>query len=454
MKRRRARIYLPLLLGIALLALYWLAAERGILKASGERWLLFVAVLPLIFFVVRLIDLFAFDFFGARRRHVHAPLLLREILAIVLYCLAFAWAISAIFHYSVTGFLATGTILAAVLGLALQETLGNLFSGIALHLEDTFAVGDVIRSGEHIGVVESVRWRGTRLRTFNNTIVVLPNSLLSRERLEVFPRTNLNARVLSIGIDYNVPPATVIAILTQATVNVEGVMREMPCFARVGGFADSALTYEIKYFTRDYSQRERIDADIRKAVWYALRRNGITIPFPIRSLQRYHPPVEQRYAVGAPEVLERLRGVDVLSPVSPEAQERIASAAVVHSYSRGETIIRRGDAGQSMFVVHEGEVVVRIDGEEVARLHAGDFFGEMALLTGEARTADVVASTDVVTIEIAKHALQPVLVEHPELAVSISDKVTQRRDSLASVRSTAGDEQKTTLARIRDWFGL
>ena len=453
MKRRLTRLYVPLLLGVALLAVYWFAADRGLLNARSEKWLLFVATLPLIFFAVRLVDLFAFDFFGARRRKVHAPLLLREIFAIVLYCLAFAWVISAIFHYSVTGFLATGTILAAVLGLALQETLGNLFSGIALHLEDTFDVGDVIRSGDYIGVVESVRWRGTRLRTFNNNIVVLPNSLLSRERLEVFPRNNLNARILSIGIDYHHAPATVIAVLTQATVNVDGVMREMPCFARVAGFAESTLTYEIKYFMRDYSQRDRIDADIRKAVWYALRRNGITIPYPIRAVQRYQPPVE-RSAIGKAELLERLRGIDVLSPAPDEAQERIASAARVHTYSRGETIIRRGAAGDSMFVIHDGEVVVRLDGEDVARLHAGDFVGEMALLTGEARTADVVASTDVVAIEIAKGALQPVLVDHPELASAITEKVVERRGSLDSVRPKAGDEQKTTLARIRQWFGL
>jgi CRP-like cAMP-binding protein len=204
---------------------------------------------------------------------------------------------------------------------------------------------------------------------------------------------------------------------------------------------------------RDYSQRDRIDADIRKAVWYALRRNGITIPYPIRAVQRYQPPAE-RSAIGKAELLERLRGIDVLSPAPDEAQERIASAARVHTYSRGETIIRRGAAGDSMFVIHDGEVVVRLDGEDVARLHAGDFVGEMALLTGEARTADVVASTDVVAIEIAKGALQPVLVDHPELASAITEKVVERRGSLDSVRPKAGDEQKTTLARIRQWFGL
>ncbi|HEY0141539.1 MAG TPA: mechanosensitive ion channel family protein [Thermoanaerobaculia bacterium] len=450
---RASRLLVPLLLGAALFAVYSFVHDRKLLKPTFDAWLLFGAWLPIIFFGVRLIDYIAFELIARRRKHVNAPLLLREIFDIALYFLAFAWAISAIFHYSVTGFLATGTILAAILGLALQDTLGNLFSGIALHMEDTFEVGDVIRSGDSIGVVESVRWRGTRIRTFNNNLVILPNSLVSRERLEVFPKNNVNARVLQVGIDYHFPPATVINVLTQATVNVEGVVREMPCFARVAGFADSAVTYDIKYFMNDYSQRDRIDAEIRKAIWYALRRNGITIPFPIRSVQRYQQPDEGQH-VSEPELLERLRRIDVLTPLSDESLQSIAAAARVHFYSRGETILRRGDAGDSMFIVHEGEVVVRIDGSDVARLTAGDFFGEMALLTGEARTADIVAASDVVAIEIAKNALQPVMRDHPELASSISEKVMARRDSLDSRRTTGGDEQKTTLARIRSWFGL
>jgi hypothetical protein len=366
---------------------------------------------------------------------------------------AIAWAINAILHYKITGFLATGTVVAAILALALQETLGNLFAGIALHLEDSFEVGDVIRTGDSIGVVEAVRWRGTRIRTFNNNLMIVPNSLLARERLEVFPRRNLNARILQIGVDYNVPPANVIGVLTQAASNVEGVSRELPCFARVGAFGDSSVTYEVKYFTHDYSQRDRIDADIRKAVWYALKRNAISIPFPIRAYQRYTAP-SARHHPEPVEIAERLRAIDVLSPLSPAAHQAIADAARVHVFSRGETIISRGTAGDSMFIVHKGTVSVRI-GDEVARLGEGDFFGEMALLTGEVRAADVVALDDVVVIEIAKDALEPILRDHPDLADAISDRIMERRDSLDSRRAgPASEERGTVLSRIRSYFGL
>jgi branched-chain amino acid transport system substrate-binding protein len=138
-----------------------------------------------------------------------------------------------------------------------------------------------------------------------------------------------------------------------------------------------------------------------------------------------------------------------------DAREAIALAARVRVYSAGETIIRHGTAGDSMFIVHEGSVSIRVDENEVARLKAGDFFGEMALLTGETRAADVVALADVVAIEIAKDALQPVLVHHPELASAISTNVMKRRDSLDSARMALPDDvEQSVLSRIRAYFGL
>ncbi|HYK03019.1 MAG TPA: mechanosensitive ion channel family protein [Thermoanaerobaculia bacterium] len=456
---RRSRVGW-LLAGLGLLALHWFASRNRELlprdPADQKRILgalLFIACLPLMMFAVRVIDLVAFDFVVSRRRQVQAPLLLRELVSVILYAVLIAWALSSIFEYKVTAILATGTVVAAILGLALQETLGNLFSGIALHLDGTFAPGDVIRSGETFGIVEAVRWRGTRLRTFNNNLLIIPNSMLARERLEVFPNGNLNARVLQINVDYNVPPATVLNVLVQAASNVEGVAHAIPAFARIGGFGESAMVYEIKYHMQDYSQRDRIDADIRKAVWYALRRNNIAIPLPIRAIQRYKS-TEQKQQPDAAEILHRLAHVDVLSPLSRAAHETIANAARVHVFSRGETIIGLGAEGDSMFIVHEGTVSVRVDDAEVARLQPGDFFGEMALLTGERRTADVIAVTDVVAVEIAKDALEPVL-DDPALAAAISAKVAERRGSLDSARSDApADEQRTILSKIRAYFGL
>ena len=430
---------------------------------THQERLQFLAVAALIILIVRVIDMLAFDVIMSRRRGVSAPPLLRDLTSIALYLVFFVTALSTILRFDIRTALAGGTVVAAVLALAAQETLGNLFAGIALHLEDSFEVGDVIRSGEHIGTVETVSWRATKIRTFNNDLAILPNSVIARDRLEVHARGNFNGRVLSVGIDWHVPPAVAIDILAKAAAHVEGVSREMPCFARVASFGDSSVTYDVKYFVRDYSQRDRIDADIRKALWYAMRRNNIAVPFPIRAFQQYTPPESKaHHDVPRPEIIELLREVELLSPLSEDAHEELADASKVHFYSKGEAILRHGAAGDSMFIVHDGRVSVRVPDEdgtdnvhEVAQLGEGSVFGEMALLTGEARAADVVAITDTTAIEIKKEALQPILHQHPELATALSHKVMERRRDLEDARAAAaGEEETSVLSKIRDWFAL
>jgi small-conductance mechanosensitive channel len=441
-------------------ALHGHEATRHLLLGKDDVRLHFIALVALIIFVVRVVDAFIFDVVMSRRRNVVAPQLLRQIVSLVLYLVLFASALKLVLDYDVKTALTGGAVLAAVIGLALQDTLGNLFSGIALAMEGAFDVGDVVHSGDHTGVVESVSWRATRMRGFNNQVIILPNSVIARERLEVFPHAHLNARVIQFGVDYGVPPATVIGIVSQAVAHVDGVARELPCFARVATFADSSVIYDIKYYTRVYAQRERIDADIRKAVWYALHRNKIAFATPVRAFQTYTPP-EIRHEVTAEEVLARLGEVDILSPLTEIARQTIAAATRIHFYSKGETILRHGAAGDSMFVVHTGTASVRLpdDSEqgwhEVAQLDPGTVFGEMALLTGETRTADVVALTDVIALEIGKDSLQPILSDHPDLVEAITAKVIQRKGHLDAIRVGEPEDQETSIvSRVRAWFGL
>ena len=464
-RKDRSRIWFPLLVSLGLFGIWaslqFESAPHGPRRSEVEQYVLFASLIALIFVAVRVFDLLVFDLVMSRGRKVVAPQLLREIINIILYFVAFAALTSQFLNVDIRNWLFTGSAVALVLGLGLQDTLGNLFAGISLHLEDSFEIGDVLRTGEHTGVVEGTRWRGTRIRTFNNHLVIIPNSVLARAPLEVFARHHPNARIVSVGIDYNVPPAKAIDVLTQAASHVEGVSREMPCIARVGSFGDSAVNYEIKYYMRDYALRDRIDADIRKAIWYAMRRNNIPIPFPIRAVQDYAAPPPSDQHLTREELLGRLRGVDILSPVHDEDIELIAEAARFHVYSKGEAILARGAAGDSLFVLHEGPVSVRIADDtvagrhEVAQLGPGAVFGEMALLTGEARTADVIALTDVVAIEIGKDALDPVLRDHPDLAVAITKKVMERRDVLEAIRlNSQEDVEKTIISKIKAYFGL
>src|SRR5687768_6028526 len=183
----RSRFLLPLFLTVVLFGALRLVEKNPILiknhdvraELFGQNYQLlkFAASAALIFLVVRCLDAFFFEIVFSRRRRAAAPTLLREIVSLLLFLILFGYAITVIFDARWTGVLTSATVLAAVIGLALQETIGNLFGGVSLHMEGTFEVGDVIRSGDTIGMVEAVTWRATKIRTVNNNFVVLPNSI-------------------------------------------------------------------------------------------------------------------------------------------------------------------------------------------------------------------------------------------------------------------------------------
>ena len=151
MTEARSRILFPLVLSGGLLGLYAFLQQQAMRSrrygavgeavfGAGHRWLLFIALVPLIVVTVRVVDAIAFDIALSRRNRVAAPRLLRDMVGLVLYFLLLSWATSTLFQYRLTSLLTATTVVAAVVGLALQETLGNLFSGIALHLEDTASI--------------------------------------------------------------------------------------------------------------------------------------------------------------------------------------------------------------------------------------------------------------------------------------------------------------------------
>ena len=464
---RLTRFYAPVLLTSLIVAVYLFVLRTPLIwNRVDQREMIFGADLGYLqlaiaaaanWILIRLIDAIVFDLVFTKRTRSQAPHLLRDIVAIALYLFFFASAITVLFQKSMTGLLGATTVVAAVLGLALQDTLGNLFAGISMHMERGIHVGDVLHSGEFIGVIERITWRAVRLRTFDNNIVMIPNSLIARERLEIFPNESPNGRTVMISVTYTAPPAKVIEVLERAARNVNGISRKIACLVRIGSFDSSAVNYEIRYWTETYALRDTIDAEIRKAAWYALRRHGISQPYPIRSLQML--PAESAAVTSSNvSVLERLLEIDMLLPLSDGEHRRIADGTRTHRYGRGETIIHAGEAGSSMFIVDEGTVSIRVNegagSREIAQLGPGSLFGEMALLTGESRVADVVASTEVVTLEITKDTLQPILIENPSLASALTEKVLERRGNLADQAAAQSEDRSTLLSRIRSYFAI
>jgi small-conductance mechanosensitive channel/CRP-like cAMP-binding protein len=461
MKRLTIPLAITLVLAAVYLALRVVATD--VFEAPTFTYMKAVLFAAVSVSIVRVVDRVLFDIIFVKRNGREAPALLRGLLATILYAIAFLAIYKWVIHAS-AGFeiLATSTVLSVILGLALQDTLGNFFAGLSLHVEQPFRILDAIRIGDMVGKVESVTWRTTTIRTNNNSLVVYPNSRVAREPIEIYTYNNLNRRVLSFPAPYSVLPDTIKSLICASVASLPQVAPEKPPVIRLNSFSDSSVTYEVLYWVKDYTLAPDIDSKIRERIWYVYRRHGIDIPFPIRHLLVDRP---ERPAKGLDEEHRKLiESVDLFEPLSVEEKNSIAESAVHHAYAPGELILRCGEKGDSMFIVHRGSVEVRLpsangDGQPVATLEPGSFFGEMGLLTGEPRTADVSALGHVEVLEIRKAAMQQILTCNAQLAAALSEKMANRQAELSQLSLTAADEQKrmrkqSILARVQHFFGL
>ncbi len=419
--------------------------------------MLYVA-LALIF--VRLANEIIFVFAFRLRKGYEAPNLIQNIFSIVAYIALFALILQQIFKVQLGTLFASSAIFGVILGLALQDTLGNLFAGVSLHADKPFMIGDVVTVGKWTGVVESVTWRAVKIRTFANHIVLVSNSNIAKESIEVCPRDNLNARIVTFTAPYSDSPVKTISVVREAVRKAENVSPKLTPIVRIKNFGESSVEYEVKYWLDNYARFNDTDALIRQRVWYAFQRARLEFPFPTLNVK-----LERRAATDGTdddsEIVERLKAVDIFAPLSPEEIGKLACAASSHVYAPGETVIHAGDEGSSMFVVNRGRVEVRISDNgtphTVAQLGEGDFFGEMALLTGEPRTANIVAADETEVLEVGHEAMKLLFDTNPNLVNALGGIIAERRISLAATAASQKNVQEETaglLTSIKRFFGL
>lgn len=444
-----------------------LSARMG---AFGSKADTIVDVLKLVFLgtlaylVVRAFNVLIFGLVFRLRRGFEAPTLVRNIFSIIAFTALFFVIFTFMFPGVNLGALfTTSAIFGVILGLALQDTLGNFFSGISLQADRPFQVGDVITVGvqRHQGVVEEITWRAIKIRTFSNHVVLISNSTAAKEPIEVCPRNNLNARLVFFNTLFTDSPAKTIHVVREAVREADNVSQKITPVVRIRNLGESGVEYEVKYWPDDYAKHHDTDALVRQRIWYAFRRANINFAYPTRTLL-----VERKAKLGERDgdggaIVERLAAVDIFAPLSTEETAMLAQAATSHVFAPGETVIRAGDPGSSMFVVHNGRVSVQVTengrARTVATLSDGAFFGEMALFTGEPRTASIVAIEETEVLEIGHAAMKHVFDNNPDLVESLSYIIAERRQALAATEQFSGserDESAGILSSIKRFFGM
>jgi len=389
----------------------------------------------------------------------------RDIAGLVAYFVVIVVVLRTTLDINVASLIATSAVLTAIIGLALQDMLSNLISGLVLELEAPFSRGDWVRVGSFEGIVEETRWRTTKLRTRVNEIVTLPNVMLSKEAVVNYSRPDpLFGDTLRFDAAYEAPPN----VVKQAVLGVFESDPEVATAPRpevwVERYGESAVGYAIRYWITRFDALHQVRDRLMTNLWYALHRAGVRIPFPARDLFVYSGTQVQQ-APEPPEIFGTLRRVPLLAPLDDGALGRLASNVHRLTFGTNEIVVREGDHGDSFYVIERGEAeVVLHNGASTTRLDriaAGGFFGEMSLLAGEPRTATVRAATDLAVLVVGREAFREIISADPALLGPLSEIAAQRqaaqreqRRSLALPRENEGQQAQRLLERIKEFFGI
>lgn len=402
------------------------------------------------------------------------PRLLYNVVRFLSVVAAGIFALTAIHNVPLPTVLVSSTVLSAVLGLALQDVLKNVFAGVSMELEGRVKEGDWLMIDEQPAQVQSMSWRSTQLRTNLGVHLVEPNASLADRRLSNFGSGSPPvAFAFRVGLPYEAPPADCRVALLKAAQAVDSVLAEPSPRVFLIHYGDHAIDYELRAWTKDLRQIEAFRSEVRTRIWYEVQRAGLYVPFPIRTVHVHQ--VEEHEARQQQEQTARLASqlskVDLFADLEEGSLRRLAECARPLDFDDGEALTREGEPGDSLFVLDRGRVMVSKSGQvigtgtiQLASLGPGDVFGEMSLLTGEQRSATVKADGSCRVLVLCKDAVAPMLESEPALAETFSRILAQRqaataatfeeREKLPRSMDVMDQQAETILRRMRRFFRL
>jgi small-conductance mechanosensitive channel/CRP-like cAMP-binding protein len=478
---KRKRIKRATILFMLYLTTFMLAAILGMVHAEGwSRRVWFLADLFEVLIVIDLVAITLFDLVLFALK-IEVANIVHDLALGAAYILAFI----GILHRSgvhLSGIIATSAVVTVVLGLSLQATLGNVLGGIALQLDDSIHVNDWLQlpNGQQ-GKITAIRWRHTVIETRNWDTIIVPNSSLLGENIIILGQRQdqpVQHRMwVYFNVDFRYSPEEVINVVEDAlqSTPIANVAAFPPpnciCFdfAKQGG--ESMAYYAVRFWLTELAADDPASSAVRVRIYVALKRAGIPLAVPGQAIWMSVDDPQHKQLKLEREIQNRvnlLEQIDMFRQLTGEDRLRLAEGMRPAPFGRGEIITRQDSAAHWLYVLTKGEVEVRVRGEGsveklVTRMGAPNVFGEMGVMTGERRTASVVAATEVECYRIDKEVFKSVLRNRPEMVEIISQVMARRRVELAGVREGLDadakkrritEERSRLLESIQTFFGL
>lgn len=362
----------------------------------------------------------------------------------------------------------TSAVITAVLAFSMQDTLGNVLGGVTLQLDNSLRVGDWVRLDDISGRVTDVHWRFTAIETRNRELVMVPNSWLMKNRFTVM-RGSMDSpfawrRAVQFNIESGADPEKVIWALEHAVLDAEipHVLTEPPPSAILSDVTSGYCRYTLRYWLGDPRFDDPGDSSVRVHALAALARAGVRPGVTQEEHLMVNENDSWRAAAGQRDFdrrLEAIRRTELFAQLPAQEQQMLAGHLIHAPFAAGDIITRQGAVAHWLYLIIRGEAKVLVDGPDgrlpVATLRDGAIFGEMGMLTGEARSATVIACTAVDCYRLDKEGFAQVLQQRPEIAKEMTAIVEARNAELSVLLARSGQpvgNHGDLLGRILSFF--
>jgi small-conductance mechanosensitive channel len=363
---------------------------------------------------------------------------------------------------SITGVWVSTGVLAALAGFALQKTLGDLFSGIALSIEGPFRKGDWLQFEDgSVGQVTDINWRATRLRGWDNATLVIPNGeLASRGFKNLHGPAQVYAPWYLIKVPAEVDPRFAKALLLEAALGCKGVLKEPLPVVRISDATTIPYTYMVWVSFPNYPSMFAGREELFREIHYAFKSAGIHIS---AGIQEWHTKKAKISVAEPPNVRIALKSFDVASQFSDDELDKISSESRYMAFDAGTVILHEGEVSDACYIITSGIVVsgiTTLDGAKktVEELLPGSYFGITSMMTVEPSFVQITAKTDVTVIHVDIECLRSIFAAKPAHADHFAAVVKRRMDAAekarqASRRPTASLSLEQVLRRIEKTLG-
>lgn len=392
--------------------------------------------------------------------------LIQDLVIATIYLGAGLSVVAYVFSAPVGTLIATSGVFAIILGLALQSTLSDVFSGVALNLSRPYSVGDwiVLDDGVEGRVVET-NWRATHLLNATNDLVVLPNSMLAKAKF-----TNLSSPNRSHGVTLHIrviptmPPSVISDVMHNVLLSSNSIAPVPVPAVQIMSLDAQAIEFELSFRVQDFATAATVKHEVYDLIYRHSKAAGLALAQP-RGVSAVVAGPSQAAAAHAPRstAFRLLDAIALFVSLTEDEKEALAATMTRRTYRKGEVVVEQDATLNALMIIRSGVLVAsrRENGREVelSRLAPGDYFGEDGLFTGSCEAGAIRALTAVVVYEVGQAALAKLMHDRPSIADEVSITLSRRAKRGQALMGNEGATAATTsvpglVARIRQLFDV